>query len=216
MAQDWWRLGIADLAVQLRSGALDAETLADLVLARIAAIDPALNTMVVVDAEGARAQARDSATRLKAGRALSPLDGIPITIKDNLLVRGLPATWGSRGYATYVPDHDELPVARLRAGGRRHHRQDECSRADARGLYVEPTVRPDAQPVGRAADTGRIERRRRGRRGRRAGAGGDRHRWRRLDPASRVPHRADRLQAHPSAVTRARMDFPSFCPISKS
>ena len=62
-------------------------------------------------------EARASTARYSAGRPLGPLDGVPIAIKDNLAVRGLPATWGCSHYAEYVPETDELPVARLRAGG---------------------------------------------------------------------------------------------------
>ncbi len=40
-----------------------------------------------------------------------------MTIKDNLLVGGLRATWGSRAYADFVPDRDEIPVERLRMAG---------------------------------------------------------------------------------------------------
>jgi aspartyl-tRNA(Asn)/glutamyl-tRNA(Gln) amidotransferase subunit A len=42
---------------------------------------------------------------------------VPLTVKDNIPVRGMRATWGSRIYADRVPDRDELPVARLRDGG---------------------------------------------------------------------------------------------------
>jgi aspartyl-tRNA(Asn)/glutamyl-tRNA(Gln) amidotransferase subunit A len=42
---------------------------------------------------------------------------VPLTVKDNIPVRGMRATWGSRIYADWVPDRDELPVARLRDGG---------------------------------------------------------------------------------------------------
>ena len=42
---------------------------------------------------------------------------MPVTVKDNILVAGLPCRWGSRLYADYVPQQDELPVARLRAEG---------------------------------------------------------------------------------------------------
>ncbi len=86
-------------------------------LARIARFNPILNAIVTVDAAGAREAAATSTARWRASRPLSPLDGIPVTIKDNLIVRGLRATWGSRIYESYVPDHDELPVARLRAAG---------------------------------------------------------------------------------------------------
>ena len=117
MNADWWQLGVSALAQALRSGALEPLQLLDIFLDRIARLDPALNTMVAMNVEGARAQAQASAARLQRGDPLSPLDGIPITIKDNLLVRGFPATWGCKGYAHHNPEHDELPVERLRAAG---------------------------------------------------------------------------------------------------
>jgi len=40
-----------------------------------------------------------------------------MVVKDNILVKGLPCVWGSRVYRDYVPEDDELPVARLRAAG---------------------------------------------------------------------------------------------------
>ena len=116
-APELWRLGVADLAAAYRSGDVDPEALLDVLLDRIARRDPALNTMVAIDAEGARAAARDSAARWRAGAPRSPVDGVPMTVKDNLLMAGLPATWGSRAYADYRPAADEAPVARLRAAG---------------------------------------------------------------------------------------------------
>ncbi len=117
MTDDLWRLGVADLAEAYATGRLDPVTVVEAALARVARLDPALKTMVIVDEAGAREAARASAARWRAGAPLSRLDGVPLTVKDNLLVRGLPATWGSAAYADHVPDHDELPVARLRAAG---------------------------------------------------------------------------------------------------
>jgi aspartyl-tRNA(Asn)/glutamyl-tRNA(Gln) amidotransferase subunit A len=86
-------------------------------LARIDVLNPTLNAIVTLDREGARQAAEESTARWREGRPLSALDGVPITIKDNLLVRGLRATWGSALYEHFVPDHDERPVARLRTAG---------------------------------------------------------------------------------------------------
>jgi aspartyl-tRNA(Asn)/glutamyl-tRNA(Gln) amidotransferase subunit A len=112
-----WRLGVADLAAAFAARDLDPETLLDVLLDRIARRDPALNTLVAIDAAGARAAARDSAARWRAGAPRSAIDGVPVTVKDNLLMAGLPATWGSRAYADFRPAADEAPVARLRAAG---------------------------------------------------------------------------------------------------
>ena len=112
-----WRLGIAEVAAAYRSGDLDPEALLDALLDRIARLDPRLNTLVAIDADGARTAARGSAARWRAGTPHSPIDGVPLTVKDNLLMAGLPATWGSRAYAGFRPAEDETPVARLRAAG---------------------------------------------------------------------------------------------------
>ncbi len=100
---------LTDLSAALAAGHLTAEALVERCLARIAAGDGALNSFVHVDADGARAAAQASDARRKAGAPLSALDGIPLSIKDNLLVAGMPATWGSRALKSFVPDHDELP-----------------------------------------------------------------------------------------------------------
>jgi aspartyl-tRNA(Asn)/glutamyl-tRNA(Gln) amidotransferase subunit A len=89
----------------------------DAVLARIAAHNRSLNAIVTLDEAGARAAARASTERHASGRALGPLDGVPVSIKDNMAVAGLRTTWGSRLFADHVPANDELPVARLRAAG---------------------------------------------------------------------------------------------------
>jgi aspartyl-tRNA(Asn)/glutamyl-tRNA(Gln) amidotransferase subunit A len=61
-------------------------------------------------------QWRASAQRLETSRARS-LEGVPILVKDNILAKGMPCTWGSRLFRDYVPEHDEVAVERLRAAG---------------------------------------------------------------------------------------------------
>lgn len=87
------------------------------VLRRLDAVNPGLNAVVTQDRDRAIAAALCSEQRWRAGRPLSPLDGVPFTVKDNIPAAGLLATFGSRLYADYVPEQDELPVARLRAAG---------------------------------------------------------------------------------------------------
>ena len=84
--------------------------------ARIALLDPDLNAMTHISA-GARAEAEASARRWRSDQTRGPLDGVPVTIKDNLAAAGMPATFGSPAYRSYVPAEDELPVARVRQAG---------------------------------------------------------------------------------------------------
>ncbi|MBV8968513.1 MAG: amidase, partial [Verrucomicrobia bacterium] len=64
-----------------------------------------------------QAAAKESESRWHAGKPLSAFDGVPMTVKDNILVRHLPATWGSKLYQHFVPAVDELPIHRLRRQG---------------------------------------------------------------------------------------------------
>ena len=84
---------------------------------RIETFDSRLNSFVALDRSGALAAANDSDARRSRGEAHSRLDGIPISVKDNLHVAGFPTTWGSRALKDYRPAKDELPVARLRQAG---------------------------------------------------------------------------------------------------
>jgi len=113
---DLFRLPVTKLIAYLRDGTCSAVALTEHYLARIAARNPSLNAFVALNA-GACVQAEESDRRLKAGRPRSALEGIPVAVKDNLLMEGCPAAWGSPLYADYTPAHDELPVAKLRAAG---------------------------------------------------------------------------------------------------
>jgi aspartyl-tRNA(Asn)/glutamyl-tRNA(Gln) amidotransferase subunit A len=114
---DWWRLPATELSAAYREGRASPANVLEALLSRCEQINPVLNAVVTLDAEGARKAARESGERWRAGRALGALDGIPILVKDSLLAKGMRATWGSRLYADHVPAADEFPVARLRAAG---------------------------------------------------------------------------------------------------
>ena len=116
MAQ-WWSASATQLCAAYREGRVSPLDVLEQLLERCARLNPLLNAVVTLDAAGARAAAEASAARWCAGAPLGPLDGVPLTVKDSLLVRGMRATWGSPLYAHFVPQHDELPVARLRAAG---------------------------------------------------------------------------------------------------
>lgn len=111
-----WQLGVLDLAGAYAAGETDPLAVVDCLLARIERIDPILNTYARLD-PGARSAAKESAERIRAGQPRSPLEGVPIAIKDNLAVRDMPAAWGSSVFVDTVCKNDELPVARLREAG---------------------------------------------------------------------------------------------------
>jgi aspartyl-tRNA(Asn)/glutamyl-tRNA(Gln) amidotransferase subunit A len=86
-------------------------------LARIDAWEAKLNAMYVVSAEAALAQAVASEARWRAGMPFSALDGVPITIKDNIAVAGVPAPLGTAAGDMSPCVQDAPPVARVREAG---------------------------------------------------------------------------------------------------
>tara|TARA_B110000503_G_scaffold141977_2_gene237236 strand:- start:592 stop:858 length:267 start_codon:yes stop_codon:yes gene_type:complete len=62
-------------------------------------------------------QARAAEKEIMSGQKLGPLHGLPISIKDNYMTKGLRTTQGSLIYADEVPNRDELLVERLRNAG---------------------------------------------------------------------------------------------------
>jgi aspartyl-tRNA(Asn)/glutamyl-tRNA(Gln) amidotransferase subunit A len=87
------------------------------VLARVERFNPVLNAFVVIDADGALAQAHASEERWQRGTPLSPLDGQPVTIKDTTDLRGFPTRSGSQTTPTTAAPDDAPEAARLREAG---------------------------------------------------------------------------------------------------
>ena len=86
-------------------------------LARLEAINPRINA-VVARRDGPFMEEAEAATeRFARGTPLSPLDGIPLSVKDSLFTRDLPTTWGCPALRTHATNQDELAVARARAAG---------------------------------------------------------------------------------------------------
>ena len=110
-------LSAGELARRYQGGTLDPVTLLEAVLDRLNAINPSINALIEQDAAAARSAAIASAERWRAGCPLSLLDGVPLTVKDNIPVVGLRCTWGSARYRDYRPARDETSIAHLRAAG---------------------------------------------------------------------------------------------------
>ena len=86
-------------------------------LDRIQQIQPQLNPFVHIDAESARARARDSESRIARGDTPRPLEGIPLTVKSSLDVAGWPCPAGSLLRKDYTPASNSPLVSRLEDAG---------------------------------------------------------------------------------------------------
>jgi aspartyl-tRNA(Asn)/glutamyl-tRNA(Gln) amidotransferase subunit A len=108
--------------------------------ARIAAVDPALNAVILPLEERAREQARESERRWAAGTA-RPLEGVPYGLKDIIATAGVPTTGGSALFADHVPERDATVAARLAAAGgvhvgKLHTFEFACGGAENRTLGI--------------------------------------------------------------------------------
>jgi amidase len=106
-----------ELAALLRTREISARELLEAHLDRIERLNPGINAIVTLDAEGARAAADAADAALAAGEPVGPLHGLPVAHKDNHATAGMRTTWGSPLRADTVPTADDLIVARYKAAG---------------------------------------------------------------------------------------------------
>jgi aspartyl-tRNA(Asn)/glutamyl-tRNA(Gln) amidotransferase subunit A len=117
MTSDISHLNAADLLRLYRRRELSPVEAVRDALARIERFEPRINAFVHVDHDGALAAARASEARWQGGEPQGLAGGLPVTIKDNIDVRGLPSRKGSRTTSA-APAKDDAPaVARLREQG---------------------------------------------------------------------------------------------------
>jgi Asp-tRNA(Asn)/Glu-tRNA(Gln) amidotransferase A subunit family amidase len=113
---------VHELSAAALSQAYAAKTLSptevtQAVIAHIARWEPQLKALYAYDPEGALAQARGSEARWRAGAPLSPIDGVPATIKENIATRGTPVPLGTAASDLTPAAEDAPPAARLREAG---------------------------------------------------------------------------------------------------
>ncbi|MEV6959750.1 amidase [Streptomyces sp. NPDC051207] len=111
-------LTAAELAEGYRTGAFSPVEATRAALERAERIQPEVNAFVTITADDALARARAAEERRRRGEPAGPLDGVPVTVKDLLLLRGTPTLRGSRTVSGRGPwDEDAPSVARLREQG---------------------------------------------------------------------------------------------------
>src|SRR3954469_7625921 len=116
---DLERLTVSDLQQRIAAGELTSVQLTRAYINRIAAVNaraPGINAVRVVNPTALQDAAVLDLERA-TGHLKGPLHGIPVLVKDNLDVAGLPTTAGSVALQDSIPDKDSTVVAKLRAAG---------------------------------------------------------------------------------------------------
>jgi aspartyl-tRNA(Asn)/glutamyl-tRNA(Gln) amidotransferase subunit A len=107
----------AELTELYRTKAASPVEALDAILARAERVNPVINALRLIDADGARAQAKASEARWAKGAPASGIDGVPVSIKELVRVAGWPHTMASQLTDKSPAKEDSTVTARLREGG---------------------------------------------------------------------------------------------------
>jgi aspartyl-tRNA(Asn)/glutamyl-tRNA(Gln) amidotransferase subunit A len=110
-------LSAVDLIAGYRGGQFSPSEVLEDVLAHVARWEPHIKALYAFDPDGARATAKASTERWQGGQPAGPLDGIPVTIKDNIATKGVPVPLGAATTKLVPAAADSPPAARLREAG---------------------------------------------------------------------------------------------------
>lgn len=117
MTQPLHYRSLAEVAADIRSGALTAEAVTRHTLERIARLDPKLHAFAFVRADDALAEARKADALKARGGALGPLHGVPLAVKDLCAMAGTPTRAGGFFSTGFKPEVTATVVARWQAAG---------------------------------------------------------------------------------------------------
>ncbi len=101
----------------LHEGRTSAVAICEALFARIDAVEGNVGAFLRLDRERIHADAQASDQRRAEGKSRSPLDGVPVALKDNIAAKDEPLTCASRMLASFVSPYDATVTARLRAAG---------------------------------------------------------------------------------------------------
>src|SRR6266581_1528532 len=110
-------LSATDLIAGYRAKQFSPSEVLEEVIEHVAAWEPHIKALYLFDPEGARAAAKASTDRWQKGEPMGTLDGIPVTIKDNIATKGQPVPLGSASVKQVPMEKDAPPAARLRESG---------------------------------------------------------------------------------------------------
>jgi len=110
-------LSAVDLIAGFRARQFSPSEVLEDVLSHVAVWEPHIQALYAFDPDGARATARASTERWQKGEPTGSLDGVPVTIKDNIATKGVPVPLGAASVKLVPSPVDAPPVARLREAG---------------------------------------------------------------------------------------------------
>ena len=106
-------LSAVDLIAGFKAKQFSPSEVLEDVLTHVAAWEPHIKALYLFDPDGARAVAKASSERWQKGEATGVLDGVPVTVKDNIATKGQPVPLGAASVKLVAAAADAPPAARL-------------------------------------------------------------------------------------------------------
>lgn len=110
-------MSACDIADSIKKGDLTSQEITEIIIERIEKINPILNAYCTPTFDLAREMAKEADKRVKTGVDIPLLNGIPTSIKDLIMIKGIRTTFGSKLYEDFIPKEDEVVIERLKNAG---------------------------------------------------------------------------------------------------
>jgi amidase len=114
---DLCQMSATALIAEIKKGAISPVDVMEASIARIEAVDPAVNAMVTHDFDAALSVAKAAEAKHHKGESIGLLAGLPVAIKDLEATAGMRTTYGSIPFRDHIPEQDDLSVAQVKAAG---------------------------------------------------------------------------------------------------
>ncbi|GAH01152.1 unnamed protein product, partial [marine sediment metagenome] len=110
-------MSACDVVEKIKTQELSSQEITEIIIERFEKINPIINAYCTPTLEWARERAKNADKAVKNGEKLGALHGIPTSIKDEMPIKGIRTTFGSKLYEHNVPDEDDACVERLKDAG---------------------------------------------------------------------------------------------------
>jgi Asp-tRNA(Asn)/Glu-tRNA(Gln) amidotransferase A subunit family amidase len=110
-------MSACEMAEKIKTQELSSLEITETIIERIEKINPIINAYCTTTFGLARETAKIADNKVKKGEKLSLLNGIPVSIKDLIMTKGIRTTFGSKLYENFVPDEDSIIIKRIKEAG---------------------------------------------------------------------------------------------------
>ena len=110
-------MSACEMLEKIRTQEMTSLEITETIIERIEKINPLVNAYCTPTYDLAREMAKKADLSVKEGKELGPLNGIPLSIKDLMMTKGIRTTFGSKLYENFIPESEDIAVKRLKMAG---------------------------------------------------------------------------------------------------